>query len=151
MKQFLVFLLFLLPALSARTQFVAKLQLDEPVEGICDMKEIYALFSMLDGQVEASCPLPEDKIAARLNSEVSFLRENPKHKDKGMVQLLINCKGELVQCKMDTKTKSPQLDEQIVAVFKTLGAWKPGTLNNNAVDSSLLFSFEIKKGKLYFS
>jgi hypothetical protein len=28
-----------------------------------------------------------------LNTEVSFLKDNPKFKDKGMIGLVINCKG----------------------------------------------------------
>ena len=45
-------------------------------------------------------------------------------------------------------TKSEILDEQIVAIFKTLGPWTAGELDGKAVDTVLLFSFEIKKGVL---
>jgi hypothetical protein len=49
---------------------------------------------------------------------------------------------------MDNKTKSPELDKQIEALFNSLTGWKAGTLNGKAVDSMLLFSFEIKKGQV---
>jgi hypothetical protein len=65
-----------------------------------------------------------------------------------MVSIIINCKGEVVQCKIDNKSKSPVLDEQVVTVFKTLTSWKAGKLNGKEVDSLKLWSFEIKKGKL---
>jgi hypothetical protein len=67
-----------------------------------------------------------------------------------MIGLIINCKGEVVKCEMDNKTKNVELDKQIVAIFNSLGEWKPGTLNRGKVDSSRLFSFKIKKGVIYW-
>ena len=86
----------------------------------------------------------------RLNAEVKFLKSNPKFKGKGIVGIIINCKGKVVQCRMDNKTKSKELDDQIVAVFNSFGEWKAGTLNGKEVDSSELFSFKIKKGQIVF-
>lgn len=135
---------------SASAQFVARMEVKEDIPGICDKNEVYALFPSLKGQKEAVCPISEKEIAKRLNAEVQFLKDHPKFKGKGMMGLIINCKGEVVQCKMDNKTKSKELDEQIESVFNNLGEWKPGKLNKKAVDSSRLFSFKIKKGKLSF-
>jgi hypothetical protein len=70
------------------------------------------------------------------------------YNDKGMVSIIINCKGEVVQCKIDNKSKSPILDQQVVNVFKTLTSWKPGKLNGKDVDSMRLWSFEVKNGKI---
>ncbi|MEN7548779.1 hypothetical protein AAG747_12735 [Rapidithrix thailandica] len=137
-------------SLHASAQFVAKMEVKEPVKGICDINEVYSLFPMFKGQVEAVCPKSKDEILKHLNTEVQFLKENPKYKDKGMIGLIINCKGEVVQCKMDNKTKSPELDRQIEAVFNSLGAWKAGKLNGKEVDTSRLFSFKIKKGVISF-
>ena len=131
-------------------QFVAKMEVKEPIEGICNENEVYALFPMFDGQEEAVCPVSKKEIINRLNNEVAFLLENPKYKDKGMIGIIINCKGEVVQCKMDNKTKSEELDKQIEAVFNSLGEWEAGKLNRKEVDSSRLFSFAIKKSKFYF-
>lgn len=135
---------------SASAQFVAVTQLTEPIEGICHADEVYALFPMLKGQEEAVCPVTEAEILTRLNAEVQFLKDHPKYKDKGMVGLFINCKGEVVQCEMDNKTKTPELDAQIVAVFSTLGDWKAGKLNGKEVDSNKLYSFKIKAGTITF-
>jgi hypothetical protein len=49
---------------------------------------------------------------------------NPKHKDKGMIGLVINCKVEIVKCKMDNKTKNPELDKPMESVFNTIGEWE---------------------------
>lgn len=150
MKKTILILATSLLAISASAQFVAKLEVKEDIPGICDKNEVYALFPGFDGQVEAVCPITENEILERLNSEIQFLKDNPKYKDKGMMGLIVNCKGEVVQCKMDNKTKNEELDKQIETVFNSLGDWKNGTLNGKAVDSSLLFSFEIKNGKFSF-
>lgn len=150
MKKLTLFLLVTTFSLAASAQLVAKLQLTEDVPGICDKENVYALFPSFEGQVEAVCPMTEDQIVQKLNAEVAFLKENPKYKDKGMMGLLINCNGEVVQCKMDNKTKNPELDKQIEAVFNSLGEWKAGTFNGQEVDTSLLYSFTIKKGVLSF-
>jgi hypothetical protein len=147
MKKTILIACIALLKLSASAQFVAKLQVNEDIPGICDKKEVYALFPSLKGQEEAVCPATIEDILRRLNSEVTFLKDNPKYKDKGMIGLIINCKGEVVKCKMDNKTKSEELDKQIEAVFNSLGSWKAGKLDGKAVDSSRLYSFKIKKGK----
>ena len=131
-------------------QFVAKMEVTEPIEGICDMNEVYALIPSIKGQKKAECPESEEVILQRLNTEVEFLKDKPDYKDEGMIGLIINCEGEVVQCKMDNKTQSPELDRQIEAVFAALGEWKPGKLNGRKVDSSRLYSFRIRKGEFRF-
>ena len=134
----------------AHSQFVITMEVDEPINGVCDNDKIYAIFPMIEGQQEAICPVSKDAILKRLNNDVEFLKDKPKYKDKGMIGLIINCKGELVKCEMDNKTQSTELDKQIEDVFKSLGEWKAGKLNGNDVDSSKLYSFKIKKGKFTF-
>lgn len=149
MKRIVFSVLIALSWFNASAQFVAKMEVKEPIEGICNEKEVYALLPF-DGQEKAISPIAASDIQKRLNSEVQFLKENPKYKGKGMIGLIINCNGEVVQCKMDIKTKSEELDTQIEAVFDSLGEWKAGKLNGQKVDSSVLYSFKIKKGKIVF-
>ena len=150
MKKTILVLMTTFCAMTASAQFVAKMEVKEDIPGICDKNEVYALFPSFKGQDEAVCPMTNDEILQKLNSEIVFLKDNPKYKGKGMIGLVINCKGEVVQCKMDNKTKNPELDKQIEAVFNSLGSWKAGKLNGKEVDSSRLFSFKIKNGKFYF-
>jgi len=124
------------------------MEVKEPIPGLCNSNNVYVLFPTFKGQKEAVCPVQKDSIEKRLNNEVNFLKDKPDYNDKGMVNIIINCKGEVVQCQIDNKTKSPDLDKQIVAVFNTLGAWKPGTLDKKAVDTSRLWSFTITNGKV---
>jgi hypothetical protein len=127
-------------------QFVAKMEIKEPIPGLCSKQDVYALIPGLKGQVQAQCSLTKEQINDKLNSEIQFLKDNPDYNDEGMIGLIINCKGELVQCKIDNKTKSPDLDSQIEKVFNSLCEWTAGKLNKKNVDTSRLFSFKIENG-----
>ena len=129
-------------------QFVARLEAKEPIAGVCNIKNIIVPFPNFKGQESAIMPISKKEIEARLNSELKFLSENPTYTDKGMIGLVVNCKGELVQCRMDNKTQSAELDKQIEAIFNSLGEWKAGKLDGKPVDTSNLFSFTIENGKV---
>jgi hypothetical protein len=138
----------MLGCLFSSAQFVARMEAKEPIAGVCNMKNIVVMFPTFKGQEIAIAPISEKEIEKRLNSDVKFLSENPTYTDKGMIGLVINCKGEVVKCKMDNKTKNEELDRQIENVFNSLGQWKAGKLNGKPVDTSNLFSFIIENGKL---
>src|SRR5690242_7509834 len=89
--------------LTVSAQFVAKMEIKEPIAGLCSKHDVYALIPGLKGQVPAECNLTDEQINDRLNGEVQFLKDNPDYNDKGMIGLIINCEGKLVQCKMDNK------------------------------------------------
>jgi hypothetical protein len=146
MKKTLLMFAISIIGMTASAQFVAKMEVKEDIQGICDKSEVYVLFPSFKGQKQAVCPVSDDEIVRRLNTEVAFLKDKPTYQDKGMIGLVINCKGEVVKCKMDNKTQSPDLDKQIELVFNSLGTWKSGKLNGKAVDSSRLYSFEIING-----
>jgi len=150
MKKTLFILLGICAGWHASAQFVARMQITNEIAGICNKKEVYVLFTSFKGQIEAVCPVTKDSILKRLNTEVKYLKENPTYTDKGMVGVVINCKGEVVQCEMDNKTKKHELDKQIVAVFNSLGTWKAGKLDGNEVDSSRLFDLKIIDGVFSF-
>jgi hypothetical protein len=135
----------------ASAQLVATMEVKEDIDGICNKEEVYALMPSIDkNQVKAICPVSKDEILKRLNADVKYLKENPKTKCKGMMSILINCKGEVIQCKMSNPTNKDELDQQIVAVFNGLGEWKNGMFYGKAVDSNQLFSFKIKNGVVKF-
>lgn len=151
MKKIILILIISTFYLNASAQFVARMVVKEDIPGLCDKNEVYTLLPSFKGQVEAVCPVSKDSILQRLNTEVPFVKENPAFNDKGMMGLIINCKGVVVQCKMDNKTKDPNLDKQIEAVFNTLGKWKAGKLNKKEVDTSKLYSFSIINGVFTFN
>lgn len=134
---------------SSLNNMVATMEVKEPIEGVCDNSKVYAMLPFQGNrQIEAKAPLTDEQIKNKLNQEVTFLKDKPDYEDKGMVSLIINCKGEMVLCKIDNETKSPDLDKEIVAVFSTLKKWTPGTLKGQPVDCVVLISFEIKNGKI---
>lgn len=147
MKKLLLLLLTLSPlALSA--QVVAKMQIDHNIPGLCYENEVYVLLPGFSGQVQAVCPVSKNQILEKLNNEVKFIKDNPKHNDKGMVSIVTNCDGKVVECQMDTHTKNKDLDAQVLAVFSNLGKWEPGKINGKRVDSITLYSFRVKSGKI---
>lgn len=134
---------------SSSPMLIGRLQMDKPIKGACDNSNIIAILPFPgNGQVEAKAPKTDEEIVKELNSKVTFLVDKPNYEDKGMVNLIVNCKGDLIRCEIDNKTKSPELDAQIVAVFAELKKWTSGTINGISVDTSVLYSFTIKNGKI---
>jgi TonB family protein len=82
---------------------------------------------------------------------VQFIRDNPKFKGELMINCIVNCKGELVQCRVDNKSGNDELDKQVLAVIKSMTKWTAGVLDGNTVDCSVLFDIHLKKGKISIS
>ena len=126
---------------------LAIMQVDKPIPGVCDNSKVVAILPIGgNAQVEAQAPLTDEELTKKLNSEVEFLKNKPDYNDRGMVNLIVNCRGKMVRCEIDNKTQSPELDQQIVDVFSTMVDWKAGTVNGQPVDTSVLYSFKIKNG-----
>jgi hypothetical protein len=150
MKKFILGICLFALCTASRAQFIATMEITDTIPGLCNAEAVYVVFPGMQGQVQALCPVPNYEILRRLNEEVTILKTHPKYKGKGMISLIINCKGIVVQCKMDKKTNDPELDKQIEAVFNSLGEWKAAKVSGLASDSGRLFSFEIKKGVFTF-
>ena len=150
MKKTMLAFFSVLACYISSAQFVARMEVKDTdtLNGVCDRKNVYTMFTMFKEQQEAVCSVPEKEIEKRLNNEVIYLKENTVKEDKGIVSIIINCKGEVIRCETDNKTKSEELDKQILAVFLTLKEWKPAKLNGKKVDSLRLFGFDIKDGKI---
>lgn len=143
--------IFLSPLYTLQAQFVARMEIKSPIEGVCNLNEVYALFPMLEGHEEAVCPIPEAYLLKRLNNEVDFLKEHKNYNDQGMIKMIINCQGLVVKCIMDDPTENEVLDRQIEEVFNTLGEWKSGRFLGRNVDSARLFTFRIVNGVFTFN
>jgi len=137
---------------SSMNAMVARMEVKEPISGVCDNANVIVVLPLPgNGQVKAKAPKTDEEITLELNSKVNFLKDKPDYEDKGMVNLIINCKGELVRCEIDNKTKSPVLDSEIVAVFAEMKKWTAGTINGKAIDTVELYSFTISLGKIVLS
>lgn len=146
MKHVILPLVSILFSYCVQAQFIAKVQMKEKVEGICDLDNVYGLFDGFDGQVTPKCSVSEEEMQKQLN-QIQFLQDNPKYKGKGMVAVYVNCKGEAIGWRISVETKE-ELDQELLDVFKTFLDWSVGTLNGKKVDSNVLISYKIKKGKL---
>ncbi|MES2628123.1 MAG: hypothetical protein V4616_04055 [Bacteroidota bacterium] len=143
----LLFISVLFSGFTAHAQVVSKMEISEPVQGLCNNKEVYALVSSAGNQQSAVSPMKPEDISSKLNSTLLFIKEHPKHTDKGSVNVLINCEGKVVRVTMEQKTSSPDLDQQIIAFFSGMGDWQPGMYNSNKVDSYKVYTFTIRNGK----
>jgi hypothetical protein len=141
-------ILFGLLAFRSQAQLVMQVQMDDSIEGICDHANVYALYGGFDQQIEPECSLSKEQMEEILNRKLQFLKENPKFKSKGMIGVFINCEGTTVKWDVALKSKSAELDQQILEIFQTFDEWTAGKLNGKAVDTRELFSYEIKKGML---
>lgn len=129
-------------------QLVATVQMKEPVDGICNPDEVYALFDGFEGQIRPKCTVSKKQMQDILNQKIQFLKGNPKFKGKGMVGVYINCEGLVVKWRISNKTSSEVLDAELLEIFKTFDDWSVGTFYGKEVDASELISYEIKKGVL---
>jgi len=135
--------------MNSMNNIIARMEVKEPIQGVCNNAYVIAILPLPgNGQISAKASKSDEEITLALNSKVSFLKDKTDYEDKGMVSLIINCKGELVRCEIDNKTKSPELDNQIVAVFAEMKMWTPGKINNSPVDTVVLYSFTILNGKI---
>ncbi len=147
MKKNITILLIIITT-SSFSQLVGEMQMDEYIEGLCKQK-VYVLFNGFEKQKEAKCLLTDEEIAKIINNKVTFLKDKLKFRSKGMISVYINCKGEPIGWRLSIKTKSKELDDQLLEAFKSLNKWESGVLNGKKVDTEEFISFKIKKGKLY--
>ncbi len=132
---------------SSTTIMVAVMEVQEPIKGACNNDYIVAVLPLPgNGQIKAVPPRTKQGIMKELNSRVEFLKGKSDYQDKGSVNIIINCRGELLRCKIDNKSQSPELDKQIVAVFNEMKLWTAGSIKGKSVDSSIIYSFTITNG-----
>lgn len=128
------------------------MEVKNEITGLCDQSKVYSLYMMKyfsgNSAIEGNYPLSNEQLTTKLNEEISFLKENPKHKDKFGVRIIVNCEGESVSIEFESKTKSKELDEEILKVFSSLEGWTAGKYNDELVDSTKPYYFKIKKGEI---
>jgi len=131
------------------TNIIARMEVKEAIPSVCDNANVIAILPFSgNGQIKAKPNLTEQQISERLNNEVQFIKDNPSYNDKGMVSVIVNCKGDMVRCNISNKTRNTELDNQIVKVFSEIKIWSPATVKGRRVDSVVLYSFEIVNGKI---
>ncbi len=140
--------ILLFTGITTNAQMIAKVEMKQPVEGICDQNNVYGLFNGFKGQIEPTCSISKEAMQNILNEKLEFLKENPKFKSKGMVDVFINCEGKPLNWSISIASGNKDLDNKILDIFKTFGDWNAGKLNGKNVDSNEAISYKIKKGVL---
>ena len=73
MKRLMVLLVLVASYNSVTAQLMSKMDIKTPIDGICNDKEVYALFPSIDtDQIEAVSPISKAEILDKLNSDVAF-------------------------------------------------------------------------------
>jgi hypothetical protein len=112
-------------------------------DGLCDQDEFYSLANGLGDQQEAICPVSNEELHNKV-LQLKFLQENKKFKGKNVISVDVNCKGKVVN--VESKFKDSNLNEQIRALFFSIGNFTPGKMEGKNVDCEILYSIEIKNG-----
>lgn len=138
---------FLFKTLNA--QFVPLVKPSENKDMLCDSANIYFLqTNTLTHKVLTSVfNIPE--IEAKIKAEVFLLKEKIDLSDECMLSVIVNCKNELVSCKIEMKSKETELDLQICKVFKSLKKWTAGEISDRKVDSYRQYKIKIINGEIF--
>lgn len=133
----------------ANAQVPATVEVTEHLAGLCDSTAVYDLFHSYHGVQPAVCSVSKMAIQARLNSGVTYHKEDRrfKLKDDSMVTAWISCEGRLLKATMNSR--STVFNEQVEAVFRELEGWSPGRYAGKAVDSVQRWGIVLHEGYLF--
>jgi hypothetical protein len=127
-----------------------KVLLRKKVEGMCiPAKSVLELYNGNPDEIEPKCSISKQELIEILNDELPFLRSHPDFKGRGMVSVIINCEGKVVGWAEVVKSKSKELNEEILHfLIKQNFDWEAGIYKEESIDSIYSFSYQIVRGKL---
>lgn len=132
----------------SHAQFIATVELKEPIDGMCS-ETMFALFSSLDNQQQAKLNMTDQELIALMNEKIPSLKTNLKFKADAVMAFYINCESEVIKTSSGLKDKTSQLSIEIEKFLAETGSWTAGKYQNENVDCSELIAIKIKKGVIY--
>lgn len=145
MKYLISQVIILLLSFIGRSQIIATVELEEPIEGMCGTT-MYALFSGFDAQEQPKCNLSNEELVKLMNEKIEYLKTNTEAKGKGIMGLYINCEGKVIGASSGLKDSDSELSNQIEKFLLEYGQWTPGVYNGKRVDCSESIAIKIKRG-----
>ena len=115
----------------------------EKLSGICNPENITARFSIFTYIPSSNKRIK--KIEKELNSKIKSLKTYSSLSEERMINLVLNCKGEVLKSKIDAKKIQSDIKSEIENAFKTLRIWKEKKYNGE-IDCSILITFKIENG-----
>jgi hypothetical protein len=141
MKKIIVLSIFCIINVYSFAQMIMSVEGINP-ENVCTLGKIYFLIESKARPIESI-----DSIQARLNTNITFARENPTFTGKSVIQFAVNCKGEIGGgFHVVTKSGNTDFDNELISFFKTINNWKTGKIKKKSVDSWYMWQLEIKDG-----
>lgn len=121
------------------------------IPGLCNDTAVYG-FLFFPGQHHPKASIGLKAIEKRLNADLKFLKDHPDYtaSKTPQIDILINCKGEALRYEMEPASDNAELDQQIIALFKTFGPWKAGRIKKQQVDSKWRAMLFVRDGKISF-
>lgn len=127
-----------------------RVTLKKVVSGMCvPSKQVLELYGGNPDEVEPKCIIDKEELTERLNSDLSFLKNHPEFKGRGMISIVINCEGKVIGWSEVVKSKNRELNDEILAyLMKQDFEWEAGKYKEEKIDSIYSFSYQIVRGKL---
>jgi hypothetical protein len=111
-------------------------------DNVCKPGAIYFLMEKKAKPIESM-----DSIKTNINRIIMFAQQNPDFEAKVSIQFSVNCKGEIGGgFHVVKKSGNEDLDNELIAFFKTIKFWTPGKIKKKEVDSWYMWRVEIKNG-----
>ncbi|WP_341900491.1 hypothetical protein [Fluviicola taffensis] len=155
MKNQLIFLTFILSFCSFGQDSIPKTEtkkvlLRKKVEGMCiPTKFVLELYNGNPDEAEPKCSVNKEELIEMLNNDLTFLKNHPDFKGRGMVSVIINCMGKVVGWAEVVKSRNDELNKEILQYLVMQNFdWEAGIYKEEAIDSIFSFSYQIVRGKL---
>lgn len=136
----------------AMNDMYAVMEVKEPIPGVCNQNKVLVLMPFAStNQVEAKAPISLEEIAAELTKYVAPTDLYAEEAISSTMEVIINCKGKVVDVDVNDSEIPPGLARQIETYFNSMPKWTPGTHSGKPFDTVRFITIRIENGVLTLS